>query len=282
MAKLSVVDRVGSELRRLRLLTGLTMEQVGLELGWSQAKLSRIESGRLGVTVDDLNALLDALGAPDDLRAELLALIAGDDLGAWMVRLGGPRRRQREVKGVEQRVRRWREHHPLLIPGQLQCRDYTMAMVAASGLGASRVGQDPTAVASERAERQAVLGRQGGGVYEALVDWRSFLRHPGGPDVTVAQAAFMLDRMDIPSITVRILPPSESAGALALGAFVIYEFADPDSRPLVLVETQFVDVYLADPVEVEAYEQLWTGLSAEALSVEETRDWLVSLRDHGG
>ncbi len=97
----------------------------------------------------------------------------------------------------------------------------------------------------------------------------------------VSQIEHILRRMDVPSISVRVLPSTHSARALALGAFVIYDFADSSSTPLVLVETQFVDVYLADPVEVQAYESLWTGLSAEALSVEETREWLVSLRDQG-
>ena len=156
-----------------------------------------------------------------------------------------------------------------------------MAMVGAAGLSAVGVGQDPEAVAKSRADRQKLLSEPGSGHYEALVDARCLERHPGGASVTRAQAAFIVERMALPTISVRVLPPSESAETLALGAFVMYEFAEEASRPLVLVETQFVDVYLADPLEVQAYERLWAGLSAEALSVEESRKWLVSLRDHG-
>jgi len=273
VAKLGVVGRVGAEVRRLRLSAGLTGEQVAEELGWSQAKLSRIESGRLGVTLRDLDGLLAFLGASEATQAELMALVAGDDLGAWMVRAGGPKRRQRQVRDIEQRLSRYREHHPLLVPGQLQSRGYTMAMAAASGL------PDVEAIADARAERQALLERPGAPKYEALIDVRSLMRHPGGDEVLVEQVEFLLERMAVPAITLRAVPESSKARTMALSAFLIYEFVDPDSSPLVLLETQFVDVYLADAVDVAAYERLWDGLSADALSVKETRSWLVSLRD---
>ncbi len=273
MPKLEVVGQVGAEIRRLRLSAGLTGEAVAEELGWSQAKLSRIESGRFGVTLRDLDALLGFLGASEATAAELMALVAGEDLGAWLVRAGGPKRRQRQVRDIEQRLSRYREHHPLLVPGQLQSRAYTMAMARASGLPGVE------AIAEARAERQALLTRPGAPKYEALIDVRSLLRHPGGRDVLDEQVDFLLKRMEVPAITLRAVPENSNARAMALGAFLIYEFLDPQVKPLVLLETQFVDVYLAEPVDVQAYERLWDGLNAEALSVKATRAWLVSLRN---
>jgi transcriptional regulator with XRE-family HTH domain len=276
LARLEVVAQVGAEIRRLRLASGLTGEALAAELGWSQAKLSRIESGRLGVTIKDLNNVLDALGASESTRAELLGLVAGEEISAWLVRAGGPKRRQREVRDIEQRLRRYREHHPLLVPGQLQSRAYTMAMAAAAGL------PDPGAIADARAVRQELLTGDAAPKYEALLDVRSLLRHPGGTDVMQEQVDYLLTRMEAPAITVRGVPESSNAGAMTLGAFIIYEFIEESSHPLVMLETQFVDVYLADPIDIAAYEGLWRGLNAEALSVKETRAWLVSLRDGKG
>jgi transcriptional regulator with XRE-family HTH domain len=96
--------RIGSQLRRLRVMQDVEAQVLARELGWSGSKISRIEQGKIGLTVHDLGAVLDALGAPEELRAEMLATVASAELGAWMIRSGGTSMRQMEVGHLEQRV----------------------------------------------------------------------------------------------------------------------------------------------------------------------------------
>ena len=87
--------RVGAELRRLREVAGLSGDYVARTLGWSQSKVSRIETGRHAIVARDVAALLIFYGAPDDVRAELLAATARDNgEGAWIQRAGDFVRRQ--------------------------------------------------------------------------------------------------------------------------------------------------------------------------------------------
>jgi len=94
--------RVGAELRRLREAARLSGEQVAATFGWSQPKVSRIETVRTAFTVRDVAQLLALYGVTDDVRAELLAATAEDTgEGAWIVRAGGFPRRQGSIASLE-------------------------------------------------------------------------------------------------------------------------------------------------------------------------------------
>ena len=51
--------RLASELRRLRRRAHLTGKDVATQLGWSEAKLSRIENGQARVKMVDLDDFMD-------------------------------------------------------------------------------------------------------------------------------------------------------------------------------------------------------------------------------
>ena len=66
--------RLVAELRRLREAADLTIEEVAERLECSASKVSRIETGRVGVTPRDVRDMLDAYGAGPDTRDELVQL----------------------------------------------------------------------------------------------------------------------------------------------------------------------------------------------------------------
>uniref|UniRef100_UPI00117772A7 helix-turn-helix domain-containing protein n=1 Tax=Cellulomonas iranensis TaxID=76862 RepID=UPI00117772A7 len=51
--------KLGEELRALRDRSGLTSGEAARLAGWHQSKISRIETGRSGVKVEDIRLLLD-------------------------------------------------------------------------------------------------------------------------------------------------------------------------------------------------------------------------------
>src|SRR5262245_24306996 len=65
---------LGNELRQARLRLGLSGDQVASRLGWSAAKVSRIETARIALRGEDLAALLDLLEISGDQRQKLLGL----------------------------------------------------------------------------------------------------------------------------------------------------------------------------------------------------------------
>ena len=69
------VERLATELRRLRKQAGhMRGKDVAATLGWSEAKLSRIEHGLSRVKVADLEQLMTIYRVADPRRAELIAL----------------------------------------------------------------------------------------------------------------------------------------------------------------------------------------------------------------
>jgi transcriptional regulator with XRE-family HTH domain len=266
--------RVGQELRRIREDAGLSGERVAAALGWSQSKLSRIETARFSVTIWDLAHLLDHYGVVEEERAELMTAIADDsDMGgAWIVRAGGPPRRQREVAAVESRVTRLRQYHPIAVPGQLQSASYAREVARASGL------TKPERISTLRMERQRLLSEGDPPDYHVVVDERCLWRWPGHKALMQEQIDHMVARAELPSICLQVLPTGGEALALALSPFLIYDFRAEGSPTTVLIETHTTDLYLSAPKDVHGYDSLFEMLADEALSPSESMIYLKTVR----
>src|SRR4051812_31336056 len=66
--------RLWAELRRLRERSTLTGDEVAQRLGWSPAKLSRLENGKRGIKIGDLQQLLGVYGIAGERYDYLLRL----------------------------------------------------------------------------------------------------------------------------------------------------------------------------------------------------------------
>lgn len=55
---------IGKRIRKTRMRRGLTLTLAAQQLGWSSAKLSRIENGGQACTLDDLGNLARILSCP--------------------------------------------------------------------------------------------------------------------------------------------------------------------------------------------------------------------------
>lgn len=273
LAGTSDQTRVGAELRRIRQRAGLSGVAVGTALGWSQSKLSRVETGRFGISLTDLSELLNYYDVPEEVRAELLTAIAGGSPvgGAWIVRAGGTPRRQREVAAVESRVTRMRQYHPVLVPGQLQSFDYARSVAAGSSV------DDPEGVAAERLRRQQLLVEDGAPAYEAVLDERALSRWPGPAKVLRDQVEHLIARSDLPTVSIKVLPVGGEAAVIAHSPFLIYHFRTQSSPPTVLIETRTADLYLSAETDVDVYTDLFEQLAAESLNPAESRDYLRAL-----
>lgn len=64
--------RLAERLRRLRVDAGLSTTQLAGRLGWSQAKVSRIETARHGIAASDVRVWAETLDAPAELVSELV------------------------------------------------------------------------------------------------------------------------------------------------------------------------------------------------------------------
>ena len=75
--------RLAAELRLLRTAGQLHGKDVATSLGWSASKVSRIETGRSGVSGDDLERLLELYAVPEQQAALLRRLAPSARPRGW-------------------------------------------------------------------------------------------------------------------------------------------------------------------------------------------------------
>jgi transcriptional regulator with XRE-family HTH domain len=264
--------RVGAELRRLREAANLSGEQVAATLGWSQPKVSRIETGRTAFTVRDVAQLLALYGVTGDVRAELLAATAEDTgEGAWIVRAGGFPRRQGSIASLEVVTKRIRQYQPVLVPGLLQTYEYAKTVAAAAG------ATDPTAIAAARMQRQDLLRGKDAPTFDVVLDARALLGRVGPVDVLRDQILHLAERAQQGTVNLNVIPLGTEYNVVSAVGFTIFDFRFEDSPSVVWIEPPAGDVYFSAPSDVEQHETLFSRLQGVALSTEDSVSYLPTL-----
>ncbi len=264
---------LGAELRRIREDLDLTGMAVAEILGWSQSKISRMETGRFGASVGEVARLLDHYGVNEELRAELLSRVARTDglKGAWTVRSGGAGRRQGQVSAVESRVTSLLQYSSLVVPGLLQSPSYIRAAARAGAFG------DTEDLVARRVARQQILRGASAPKYAVVLDERAVTRWPGPVEVMVEQLGHLLETLSSKRVRLRVLSPGGGAKTFALGSFLVYDFVD--GAPIAMSEAQTADLYLSAEPDVTAYRRLFKALQKESLDVDASRAHLERMRD---
>src|SRR6184192_417707 len=122
--------RLASELRRLREAADLTIDEVGEKLECSASKISRIETGHVGVTPRDARDMLALYGITGDEKEALVQLAREARKKGWW-------HAYNEVftgafVGLESDASSLHTHQALLVPGLLQTEGYIRAVVRAT------------------------------------------------------------------------------------------------------------------------------------------------------
>ncbi len=219
--------RVAGELRRLRARSGHSCATVGAALGISASKISRIETGRIGLQADEVAALLGFYQVAKPAREDLLELLRrAAEPGWWQVQGSRLPELWQELIDFERSATAIVNYEPLLIPGLLQTADYAGALIAAANPALSE-DEVETRVAA-RTTRQALLGRPRPPRLLALVEEGVLRRVVGDPGLMRRQVRHLEDAATRSNVTVQVVPTAAGAHPGLGGPFVILEFdGDP-------------------------------------------------------
>jgi len=123
--------RLAIELKRFREAAGLTGEQVAEQMGWSIAKVYRIEGDKVRVLVRDVQRLLTLYGIVDAEREAVLELARLARAKDWWHQYSGaiPEWFQFYV-GLEAAASALRGYDAELVPGLLQTEAYVRAIMS--------------------------------------------------------------------------------------------------------------------------------------------------------
>ncbi|MFD5509363.1 helix-turn-helix domain-containing protein [Streptomyces sp. NPDC127051] len=261
--------RLGSELRRLREISGMTTQQVAERLLISQPKISLLENGRRLVKPRDVRDLCGLYGVQDQRRVDHLMQLARESgqQGWWNSYGDIP---YGAYIGLEAEAAAIRLYEPLVIPGLLQTPAYARAVIA---------GTIPRITAEQAAARlQVRLRRQDrlGAPRHPLRLWavldESALRRVVGSREVMREQLDHLTRLSAqPHITVQVLPHDVGAHPGVSGQFLLLDFAGATDASVVYLERFTSDLYLEKRSDARLYGDMYAHLQAQALSPGSTR-----------
>jgi transcriptional regulator with XRE-family HTH domain len=265
--------RLAASLKDLRRAAGLSGEQLGAALGWSQSKVSKIENARTRPSVSDVEAWANVTRASAELRSELtvLAELTAVDAQSWRVaQEAGLTRLQQEMAEIEAATTHLRNFQPALIPGLLQTAEYARRVLTLSDVSEQR--DVPSAVAA-RLERQTVLYDQDKR-FDFVLTEAALLWRPGPPELMHAQMDRLLSIETLPNVHIGVVPFGREATALYANGFTIFEVPDD---PIVLVEILTTDLMLSDARDLSAYREAFGRLQDAAVTGQEARSLISSI-----
>jgi transcriptional regulator with XRE-family HTH domain len=265
--------RLGAELRRLRLASGLKGAEVAKRLMVSQPKISHLENGNRAISPRDVRDLCAIYGVTDQQVIDSLMQMARESgqQGWWHAYGHIP---QSVYIALETDATSLHAYEPMAIPALLQTPAYAHAVIGET---------IPQLTSEEAGARLKVRLRRQHRIYNparplrlwVVLDESALRRVVGGPDVMREQLEHLNALGAEPHIAVQILPYTAGAHPGLSGQFSILRFADSSAEPVVHLERFTSDLYLEKPFDVQHYSVLHDHLQAQALSLDSSRDFIT-------
>jgi transcriptional regulator with XRE-family HTH domain len=270
--------RLANELRRLRKQARLTGKDVATQLGWSEAKLSRIENGLARVKSSDLDEFMDLYEVPGPHRAELKALAEESRQTDPLEALEGdlPEGYAQILRAEREAAAMW-NWEPQVVPGLLQVENYTRGLL---GIW-PKIFARPQAEVERRVEsrlfRQRVLTRTPPFELSFVIDESVLRRGFAAAQVMRDQLTHLAEMSEYPNIELRVLPlgGSQASGA---SAFIYFQF--PPIHGVSALETVALEhlqgtTFIESEQDVHAYKVVFNALRDASLSPQASRDTLT-------
>jgi transcriptional regulator with XRE-family HTH domain len=267
--------RLRTELRQARQDAGLTQEAVAQQMDWSLSKIIRIETGSVGVSTNDLAALLRLYKVRDRQRVkDLIELGKASRQQTWWSKYRSilePTYFQ--YIEYETSASIIRSHGIIAVPGLLQTEEYATATI-----GSYRTNHPPKivkALVEVRMKRQELLlGRSRSPNLFFVIDEAVIHRLNGEEGLRKAQLEKLISLAERPGITIEVV--SFAAGIYrGMGEnFVILEFSGPIDDVIYFENVRDQILSHEKTEEMTSYRELFEGLRKVSLGPEGTLDYL--------
>ncbi|WP_433465684.1 helix-turn-helix domain-containing protein [Spirillospora sp. CA-128828] len=261
-ARQGLADR----LREIRVGAGLTGVALAHATGWDRTKVSKLEHAVTAPSAGDIRQWCRACGADDEAEELVAALVASDSMWTEWRRMerAGLRQAQESVLPLWDRTSRFRIYSPWLVPGPVQAEPYIRALL--TGVQRRRgLVDDVDAATAVRVAKQDVIHRAGRR-FAVLLEEAVLRYRIGGPDVLRAQLEHLLAVMDLPAVSLGIVP-LDADRTLLRPVEMFFMFDDE------LVSAEFVSgaLRVTAPGEVRQYGEAFDVLAGMAVNGDQAR-----------
>jgi transcriptional regulator with XRE-family HTH domain len=247
--------RLRTELRSARVAADLTQDQVAEAMEWSPSKIIRIEAGSVGVSANDMKALLRLYHIADPERVdELLAL----------ARVA--RERSTTYKGASPKLLQFIDYEAaasaihmfqtVVVPGLLQTEEYARTVISMV-----RPREQVEALVKLRMKRQEILARTDPVEFDVIIDEAVIHRQVGGEAVMRRQIHHLVEMANKKNVTLQVVRFNSGAHPGMQGPFVIFEFPDAEDDEVLYLETSHGELIIRDePDELATHEERLAAL----------------------
>lgn len=226
--------RLRTELRKARTNAKYTQRDVAEAMSWSVSKVTRIEGGDVGVSKNDLLALLTFYGIRDKRQIDdLVDLAQGSRKQPWSAYRDIMDPEVMVYLGHEGAASVIRQYQPLLIPGLLQIEEYAKSVMV------DVYGNEPNEIDlawQARQERQEVFDREDPPTTSFIIDESAVRRLVGGVQVMRRQLEQLKMMGSLPHIEIQVVPLSAGAHPGMRGPATILSFRDAADDDVIFLE----------------------------------------------
>jgi hypothetical protein len=184
--------------------------------------------------------------------------------------------------GLESSAKAIVDYRTSTVPGLLQTPDYLRAYLR-TAIDPSRENSFSDSELHDRLEvaqrRQGILQPGTPLAYSAFLDEACLRRIVGGEPAMADQVHHIIELMQYPHISVRVLPFALGAHAGQPGGFGYFKAVQPHRGDVVYIDSSAGQLLLDDPDQLERCRRVLTALDRAALPADDSRRFLAAAED---
>ncbi|MEY9210656.1 helix-turn-helix domain-containing protein [Thermobifida halotolerans] len=268
---------LGYQLRQLRESKGISRADAAYKIRGSESKISRVELGRVGFKIRDVEDLLTFYGVEDPaVRSSFLTLAREANEPGWWQKYGEslPVWFQSYV-GMEEAATQLRVYETQFVPGLLQTEDYAREVITRGGK--RKLDETAKNRIATRMRRQERIRTNRNVKLWVIIDEPAVRRPVGNAAIMRAQLQHLRQLSDEPNITLQIVPFHQGVFAAETGSFTILRYPEYDLPDVVYVEQLTGGIFQEKRSDVEQYTMALEWLAVVAERPEQTRHLLQQM-----
>lgn len=265
-------QRLGAELRRLRLAAGQSTEYAARLLGLDRAKISNMEAGTRVTSPERVRTLAGNYDCADTAYVDALADMAGDhERGWWEEYRGTLPSGFLDIAELEWHATRLLTGQIVHLPGLLHTEDYARAVFNAGLPPMSRLEIELRV--KHRLDRRQVLEEPRRLPYVGYVHEAALRMQFGGRKVTQAQLTHLCSMSERDHVTVRVIPVG-SDGFPGAGHALLYAEGPVPLLDTVQLDSTHGPEFSHATAQLAKYRAHLAWMDEHSLSPEKSRDFI--------
>lgn len=267
--------RLRIELLAAREQQKLTQRKVARAMDWSLSKINRIETGKTGISTNDLRALLQLYGVTDPERVDhMLSLAREARQDRWWGSYSDVASRElQELMEYESVSSVIRQFETTFVPGIVQTEDYASAVLQVFNRDKSE--EHVKRLVELRTRRSELLTKKNAPDFYFILDESVIRRQVGSLSIIRQQLQDLIRVAELPNVHMQVVPFEAGLHRGMTGAFEIVQFGDPRDIDAVFVEGP-QDFFVEDLEGIRRYPEIFGQIANVARGPEETVKLLES------